>query len=89
MEEKKYWDNYWVDNKEKHADDTADIITFYFMAQRLKPVSTDDKAAHKLYTEQLTLLHQMLVVCMKTKQTTDLSHIDQLRVLLSQFKNVY
>jgi len=35
----------WVLNKEKHADDTAAIITSYFMAQRLKPVDKDAGAA--------------------------------------------
>ena len=27
----------WVVNKEVHADELSDIVTYYFMAQRIKP----------------------------------------------------
>lgn len=79
----------WVQNKEKHADDTAGIITYYFMAQRLKPVAKDAGPAHKAYIRKLTLLHEMLVGCMKAKQTTDLVHVEKLRGLLTEFKTTY
>lgn len=79
----------WVQNKEKHADDTTRIITYYFMAQRLKPVAQDTGAAHKAYVRKLTLLHEMLVGCMKAKQTTDLAHVEKLRSLLAEFKTAY
>ena len=76
----------WVQNKEKHADDTSHLITYYFMAQRLKPVAKDAGPAHKAYIRKLTLLHEMLVGCMKAKQTTDLAHVEKLRSLLAEFK---
>ncbi|MCD6395635.1 MAG: superoxide dismutase [Planctomycetes bacterium] len=79
----------WVQNKEKHADDTSHIITYYFMAQRLKPVAKDTGAAYKVYIRKLTLLHEMLVNCMKAKQTTDLAHVEKLRGLLAEFKTAY
>ncbi len=79
----------WVQNKEKHADDTARIITYYFMAQRLKPVAKDAGPAHKAYIRKLILLHEMLVGCMKAKQTTDLAHVEKLRTLLAQANTAY
>ncbi len=79
----------WVQNKEKHADDTSHIVTHYFMAQRLKPVAKNAGAAHKVYIRKLTLLHEMLVGCMKAKQTTDLAHVEKLRALLAEFKAAY
>ena len=79
----------WVQNKEKHADDTAEIITYYFMAQRVKPASAADSRAYEAYVNKLTLLHRMLVGCMKAKQTTDLEHIEQLRSVLAEFKTAY
>jgi nickel superoxide dismutase len=27
----------WIQNKEKHADELSHIVTYYFMAQRIKP----------------------------------------------------
>jgi nickel superoxide dismutase len=79
----------WVQNKEKHADDTSEIITYYFMAQRIKPASKSEAAAYEEYIKKLSLLHEMLISCMKAKQTTQLSHVGQLRSLLSEFHDAY
>ena len=79
----------WVDNKEEHADELSHILTYYFMAQRIKPVDKAKGKAYAEYVEKLTLLHQMLVYSMKAKQTRDLSNIDKLRALLAEFRTVY
>ncbi|MHC4666076.1 MAG: superoxide dismutase [Ni] [Planctomycetota bacterium] len=79
----------WVQNKEKHADDTSHIITYYFMAQRIKPVDRADTENYQKYVKQLTLLHQMLVHTTKTKQTTDPANVEKLRVLLGEFRTDY
>lgn len=79
----------WVQNKEKHADDTSEIITYYFMAQRIKPASKSETAAYGEYIKKLSLLHEMLISCMKAKQTTDLSHVEKLRSSLSEFHDAY
>lgn len=79
----------WVDNKDFHADDTAEIISYYFMAQRIKPADKTNAEAYEKYTKQLTLLHEMLVTTMKCKQTTDLANVEKLRSLLEQFRLAY
>ncbi len=79
----------WVQNKGKHADDTSEIITYYFMAQRIKPASKSETAAYEEYIKKLSLLHEMLISCMKAKQTTDLSHVEKLRSSLSEFRDAY
>jgi len=79
----------WVQNKEAHADELSHIITYYFMAQRVKPAEKTNTEEHKKYLEKLTLLHQMLVSSMKAKQTTDLSVTKQLTELLANFKKAY
>lgn len=79
----------WIKNKETHADKLARIITYYFMAQRIKPVEKTDTENYKKYLAKLTLLHQMLVTSMKAKQTTDLSTTKQLTELLANFKKAY
>lgn len=79
----------WVQNKEKHADDTTHIITYYFMAQRLKPIASENNKAYKAYVNKLTILHEMLYDCMKSKQTTDLVHIEKMRYLLQKFNTAY
>jgi len=79
----------WVQNKENHADDTSHIITYYFMAQRLKPADKSDTRAYDEYVNKLVLLHKMLTSSMKAKQTTDLSHVEKLRALLAEFQDAY
>ncbi len=79
----------WVTNKEEHANRLQHIITQYFMTQRIKPVDQKDEAAVKMYQQQLTLLHLMLVHAMKCKQTTEQEHIQKLRDLMGQFYQAY
>lgn len=79
----------WVNNKDAHADELAHIITFYFMAQRVKPAPPEDKAAHEKYIGQIATLHKMLTLAMKAKQTTDLENCTQLRSLIGEFKDSY
>lgn len=79
----------WVNNKEHHADELSEIVTYYFMAQRIKLPAEGDAKAQNDYVRKLTLLHRMLVTTMKARQTTDLSNVQQLRSLLEEFHGVY
>ncbi len=79
----------WVQNKEQHADELSEIVTYYFMAQRVKPVDASEGAAYRKYIRQVTLLHEMLVYGMKAKQTTDLANVEKLRMLLAEFRAAY
>jgi nickel superoxide dismutase len=72
----------WIMNKEDHANKFQEVVSQYFMTQRIK---LDDKD----YTEKVTLLHKMLVYAMKCKQTTDLAHVSTLRSLLRDFAELY
>jgi hypothetical protein len=79
----------WVNNKETHADDIRDIVTQYFLMQRVKPVGEKDLKGRGEYVKKLIVLHEMLVYAMKAKQTTDLSSTEKLRSLLSEFRGLY
>ncbi len=79
----------WVGNKEHHADEISEIVTHYFMAQRVKPAERKSETAYSKYLGELTSLHEMVVYSMKAKQTTDLKNADQLRALIKQFKASY
>lgn len=78
----------WVNNKEQHADALTEIVTDYFLAQRIKPAQVDTPQ-YKSYIRQLTLLHQMMQTSMKCKQTTDLTQAEKLRTLLKDFSEAY
>lgn len=79
----------WVVNKEEHAKKIQDIVSQYFLHQRIKVKSADDEAAYRKYIKQLTSLHEVLVFAMKSKQSTDLSVIDSLREKLHVFEHSY
>jgi nickel superoxide dismutase len=79
----------WVDNKEHHAQEIQDIVTAYFMAQRIKTPAARDGAAWQEYQTKLSLLHQIQVAAMKAKQTTDLKWIEELRSLVKAFRTAY
>ena len=59
------------------------------MAQRIKPADKADAKAYDEYVKKLVLLHEMLILSTKPKQTTDLSNVEKLRTLLAEFQNAY
>lgn len=79
----------WVQNKEAHADKFAEIVTVYFLQQRIKPVHGPGTPGWDAYVKKLALCHQMLVTAMKAKQTTGLEHVQHLRQLLGEFRKAY
>jgi len=79
----------WINNKEQHATYIQDIVNEYFLTQRIKPVVTSDEKAYQAYSRKVVVLHQILFYAMKTKQTTDLAHVEKLRALLQEFHDLY
>jgi nickel superoxide dismutase len=79
----------WVMNKESHAEKLQEIVSQYFLHQRIKITDPEDQENYDKYVKSLTLLHEMLVYAMKTKQTTDLSFIEKLRKTAHSFEEIY
>jgi len=79
----------WVSNKEKHADEFTEIVTYYFLSQRIKATDPNKKDEFAAYQKKLTLLHQMMVFSMKCKQTTDLKNVEKLKSLVGEFTDIY
>ena len=72
----------WIMNKEDHANQLQEIVTQYFMTQRIKFDTKD-------YDKKLGMLHKMLVYTMKCKQTTDLKNVEALKKLNKEFSDIY
>ena len=72
----------WVMNKENHADEMAEIVTKYFLQQRLK---LDDAQ----WAAKVKPCHEILFYSMKVKQTTDQANVDKLRAAVAGLKKVY
>jgi nickel superoxide dismutase len=72
----------WVNNKELHADFLQEIVSQYFMTQRIKIDAKD-------YDKKIAALHKMLVSSMECKQTTDLANVAKLRAAAEEFQKLY
>jgi len=79
----------WVMNKEHHAEEIQHIISQYFLTQRLKPVDKKDKEAYQKLMDKIALCHEILVYALKTKQSTDLSNVQNLKSSVKIFMNAY
>ena len=73
----------WVITKEQHATNIQKIVSDYFLTQRVKT----DKS--QKYINQITTLHQILVVVMKCKQTVEKSHVNKGIELVDKFSQYY
>jgi len=74
----------WVMNKDEHADKLTEIVTYYFLAQRIKPTEPAEK-----YCAEMKTLHGMMIAAMKCKQTVDLKNVEELKTLIHQFEKLY
>jgi nickel superoxide dismutase len=72
----------WIANKDKHANNIQEIVSQYFLTQRIKPGDKD-------YEAKLSSLHEILIASMQCKQTTDMAHVKKLRELLDRFEKLY
>ena len=79
----------WVNNKEVHADKIRDVVTQYFLTQRIKEPAAGDGEAEKAYHAKLAVLHQMIRAAMKCKQTTDVANAKKLHDLTHSFQKLY
>ena len=80
----------WVNNKEHHAQEIQDIVTAYFMAQRIKPsVNHQDEKAMNEYMHKLAILHSIQIHAMKAKQSTGLEEVEILRTMTAAFRKAY
>lgn len=74
----------WIINKEKHAQSIQEKVLNYFLAQRLKLPA--DEAGKKAYMEKLALCHEVIIVAMKCKQSSDMANVEKLHDLLHKFE---
>jgi nickel superoxide dismutase len=79
----------WTMAKEDHANKIQDVVSQYFITQRIKLPEVTEGPEFEKYENQLALLHQLIVYAMKAKQTTDKTYIEKLRKSLSDFEAVY
>ena len=73
----------WVMTKDEHASQTQEILSNYFLSQRIK----SDQSSN--YIDQTIFLQKLLVSAMKCKQTIDTNNVKIGQELINQFVKVY
>jgi nickel superoxide dismutase len=78
----------WINIKELHAEKNQEIVSKYFLHQRIK-ITSKNSNEYKDYLHSLELLHSISVYSMKTKQSTDLKNIELLKGAIHDFQHHY
>lgn len=69
----------WIMTKDHQSDDTAQLITSYFLQQKIKPDEPDTP-------KKLALAHQLLFLLVKIKQNTDVNVVKEFEQEWDKFK---
>jgi nickel superoxide dismutase len=80
--------NRWVATKEQHASHIIEVVSEYFLTQKVKDVAPDD-TGYKAYLEKLAVHHRVMRAAMKTKQTADPANADKLKVAIEALGKLY
>ena len=81
----------WTNTKEEHASRIIEVVSTYFLTQKLKPVKekAKNKAAYKDYIDRLVACHKVMRKAMKVKQTVDAAAVDKLNAAIKRLGELY
>jgi len=78
----------WVMAKEDHVDKFVEIVTQYFLTQRIK-LTDSTSEDFSTYQTHLQLFHEMMVYAMKCRQTIDTTNTAKLKELVGKSEKLY
>ncbi len=78
----------WVTTKEAHATHIIDVVSEYFLTQKVKP-ATGEGEAYDAYLKSLANHHAVMVAAMKTKQSADSATVDALNKAIDALAPLY
>ena len=78
----------WINTKEEHAQKIQSTLMEYFLAQRIKPKKSSEDG-YTQYVDLTTLCQNIIYTAMKTKQTVDLLHLEELKMLIDDLVKLY
>ncbi len=78
----------WVNTKEEHASHIIEVVSQYFLTQKVKPVAPAADG-YDAYLKTLADHHAVMVAAMKTKQDVDLATVDVLNKAIDALATHY
>ncbi|MEM7618586.1 MAG: superoxide dismutase [Ni] [Pseudomonadota bacterium] len=80
----------WTMNKEDHANKIMHLVAQYFLAQRIKlPKENASEEELSDYSKSIELLHKITIRAMKTKYSSNINAVDDLRNVVNEFRDHY
>ncbi len=79
----------WINTKEEHASNIIDVVSKYFLTQKIKPANAKDAAAHRAYLDKLAAHHKVMRLAMKAKQTVDPAVAKDLRTAITALERYW
>ena len=79
----------WIQTKEAHASHIIEVISTYFLTQKIKPADPGNPAAWKAYISKLTACHQVMRAAMATKQRVNPEAVKELQGAIDHLKSLY
>ena len=78
----------WINTKEEHAQKIQNILMEYFLAQRIKPKKLNEDGFTQ-YVNLTTICQNIIFTSMKIKQSVDLLHLEELKILIDDLVKLY
>ncbi|MCH7813615.1 MAG: superoxide dismutase [Planctomycetes bacterium] len=78
----------WVSTKEQHATHIIDVVSEYFLTQKVKPVAADAEG-YDAYLKKLAAHHAVMVAAMKTKQDAAPATVESLNKAIDALAAYY
>lgn len=78
----------WVMTKENHATHIIDVVSEYFLTQKVKP-APEGSDGHDAYLHSLADHHAVMVAAMKCKQTVDPAEVANLNKAIDALAKHY
>lgn len=78
----------WINTKENHSNKIQNLVSEYFLAQRIKPVEKND-TDYDRYVELTTVCHKIIYLSMKLKQNVDSEITIQLKNNINLLVDMY
>lgn len=76
----------WINTKEDHASHIIEVVSQYFLTQKVKPVEGDE---HQKYLTTLADHHAVMVAAMKCKQVPEKASVDALNKAIDKLATYY
>jgi nickel superoxide dismutase len=78
----------WTKTKEEHASDIIEVVSVYFLTQKLKPVAPGSEG-YDVYLAKLADHHAVMVAAMKVKQTVSAESVAALDAAIAALAKRY